>query len=89
MMEKELNQNQPSESLNQESQPVNPSQQSSEQSTSQKPPEKDLKGLVLDKTALATFIETLALERGGKVYWEKGWATMRCPFHDDSHPSLA
>lgn len=92
-MEKELNQNQPSESLNQESQPVNPPLQSSEQSTDQKKKKKskskDLKGLVLDQQSLINFIETLIEERGGKIYWEKGWAMTRCPFHDDEHPSLA
>jgi len=88
MMEREdLNQNaQPEEILNQEEQYVNQNEQSTNQKKSKS---ENLKGLVLDKSSLATFIETLALERSGKVYWEKGWAIMRCPFHDDEHPSLA
>ena len=45
--------------------------------------------LIVNKDALLTFIENLVEERGGKVYHEKGWAIMRCPFHDDNHPSLA
>ncbi len=45
--------------------------------------------LIVNKESLLTFIENLAEERGGKVYHEKGWAIMRCPFHDDNHPSLA
>ncbi|WPM31227.1 AAA family ATPase [Hydrogenobacter sp. T-2] len=88
MKEREdLNQNtQPEEILNQEEQYVNQNEQSTNQKKRQS---EDLKGLKIDQSALATFIETLAQERGGKVYIEKGYAVIRCPFHDDEYPSLS
>ncbi len=45
--------------------------------------------LIVNKESLLTFIENLVEERGGKVYHDKGWGILLCPFHDDQHPSLA
>ncbi len=45
--------------------------------------------LIVNKDSLLTFIENLAEQRQGKVYHDKGWAILQCPFHDDQHPSLA
>jgi len=45
--------------------------------------------LIVNRDSLLTFIENLAEQRQGKVYPDKGWGIMLCPFHDDHHPSMA
>lgn len=43
---------------------------------------------MIDNNSLKTFLEHLAEQRSGKVYEEKGWAWLTCPFHNDERPSL-
>lgn len=43
---------------------------------------------VLDKQGLKTFIEHLTEQRAGRIYEDKGFAWLLCPFHDDHNPSL-
>ncbi|MEM0326887.1 MAG: AAA family ATPase [Desulfurococcaceae archaeon] len=71
-----------SNTLNQNSHPVN----SNGHHVAQPDP---VGKLIVNKDSLLTFLENLTEERGGRVYYEKGWAIMLCPFHNDTHPSLA
>lgn len=45
--------------------------------------------LIINKDSLLVFVENLVEERGGKVYHDKGFAIVKCPFHNDEHPSLS
>lgn len=50
---------------------------------------KEEKGLRLKTEKIASLVETIIEQRGGKIYDEKGHAWTLCPFHEDTHPSLS